>query len=167
MIGTLIRIHWLALARDRVAQVMRFVLPIAFFTIFALVFGGRGGGLGKVDVALVELAPGQVSHAIATSLGREGSLALVTRARLHPGTRDTATVAIDTTRARAMVQAGDVAAAVILPAGLDSTFLRFGAGKPTFRVWTDPSNPIAAQKAITTYRNIDIHAAGTWMKMMR
>ena len=41
MIGTLIRIHWITLQRDRVAQVMRFVLPIAFFTIFALVFGGR------------------------------------------------------------------------------------------------------------------------------
>ena len=26
---------------------------------------------------------------------------------------------------------------------------------------------MAAQKAITTYRSIDIQAAGTWMKMMR
>jgi ABC-2 type transport system permease protein len=56
-------------------------------------------------------------------------------------------VAIDTTRARALVQAGDVSAAVILPAGLDTTFLRLGARKPTFRVWTDPSNPVAAQMA--------------------
>jgi hypothetical protein len=29
------------------------------------------------------------------------------------------------------------------------------------------ASPSAAQIAITTYRNIDIHAAGTWMKMMR
>src|SRR5882672_6091138 len=29
------------------------------------------------------------------------------------------------------------------------------------------ARPTPAQKAITTYRNIDIHAAGTWMKMMR
>jgi len=145
MIGTLIKIHWLTLSRDRVAQVMRFVLPIAFFTIFALVFGGRSGGLGKLDVALVDVAPGRISHAIARSLAAEGSLAVSTRTRLYPNTRDTTTVAIDTTRARALVQAGDVSAAVILPAGLDSTFLRFGAGKPTFRVWHDPSNPVAAQ----------------------
>ncbi len=29
------------------------------------------------------------------------------------------------------------------------------------------ARPTAAQNAITTYRNMDIHAAGTWMKMMR
>src|SRR5262249_895678 len=29
------------------------------------------------------------------------------------------------------------------------------------------ASPMAAQNAMTTYRNIDIHAAGTWMKMMR
>ena len=145
MIGTLIRIYMTTLRRDRVALIMRFVLPIAFFTIFALVFGGRGGGVGKLDVALVELAPGQVSHAIAQSLGGEGSLRILTRTRLHPNTRDTTTVAIDTTRARALVHEGDVSAAVILPAGLDTTFLSFGARKPTFRVWHDPSNPVAAQ----------------------
>jgi ABC-2 type transport system permease protein len=145
MIGTLIRVHWLTLQRDRVAQVMRFVLPIAFFTIFALVFGGRGGGIGKLDVALVDPAPGDVSRAISRGLAGEGSLHILTRTRLHPGTRDTTRVAIDTTSARALVQGGDVAAAVVLPAGLDSTFLRFGAGRPTFRVLTDPSNPIAAQ----------------------
>ena len=29
------------------------------------------------------------------------------------------------------------------------------------------TRPTAAQKAMTTYRNIDIQAAGTWMKMIR
>jgi hypothetical protein len=29
------------------------------------------------------------------------------------------------------------------------------------------AQPTAAQKAIATYRIIDIQAAGTWMKMMR
>lgn len=145
MIGTLIRIHWITLKRDRVAQLMRFLLPIAFFTIFALVFGGRGGGLGKLDVAVVDSAPSEVSRAIARGLGNEGSLRVITRTRLHPNTSDTTRVAIDSLRARALVMSGDVAAAVLLPAGLDTTFLRFGAAKPTFRVLTDPSNPVAAQ----------------------
>jgi ABC-2 type transport system permease protein len=39
MIGTVLRISWLNLRRDRVAQAMTFLLPLAFFSIFALVFG--------------------------------------------------------------------------------------------------------------------------------
>jgi ABC-2 type transport system permease protein len=145
MIGTIIKIHWITLQRDRVAQLMRFLLPIAFFTIFALVFGGRGGGVGKLDVALVDPEPGTVSRAIERGLAGEGSLNILTRARLHPFTSDTTRVTIDSTRARALVLSGDVAAAVLMPAGLDSTFLRFGSARPTFRLLTDPSNPIAAQ----------------------
>ena len=40
MIGTVIRIHWTNLRRDRVAQLLAFVVPMAFFTIFAMIFGG-------------------------------------------------------------------------------------------------------------------------------
>jgi hypothetical protein len=44
MIRTLLRIHWINLRRDRVAQLLTFVVPMAFFTIFALIFGGRAAG---------------------------------------------------------------------------------------------------------------------------
>ncbi len=40
--GTLMRIAWTNLRRDRVAQALTFVLPVIFFSIFATVFGGRG-----------------------------------------------------------------------------------------------------------------------------
>ena len=36
MIGTLLRIGWLNLKRDRVAQALTFLLPIVFFSIFAI-----------------------------------------------------------------------------------------------------------------------------------
>ena len=39
MIATLLRVSRISLSRDRVAQAMSFLLPIAFFSIFALVFG--------------------------------------------------------------------------------------------------------------------------------
>ena len=42
MIRTLLRIQWINLRRDRLAQLLTFVVPVAFFTIFALIFGGRG-----------------------------------------------------------------------------------------------------------------------------
>ena len=40
---TVLRIAWLNMKRDRVAQALTFLLPIVFFSIFATVFGGRGG----------------------------------------------------------------------------------------------------------------------------
>ncbi len=40
--GTLLRIAWINLRRDRVAQALTFILPIIFFSIFATVFGGQG-----------------------------------------------------------------------------------------------------------------------------
>ena len=40
--GTLLRIGWLNLRRDRVALALVFALPILFFSIFATVFGGQG-----------------------------------------------------------------------------------------------------------------------------
>ena len=55
MIGPVVRISWLALARDRYALVLSFVVPIAFFSILALVFGGLGReGLPPVRVVVVD-----------------------------------------------------------------------------------------------------------------
>ena len=52
---TLLRIGWKNLKRDRVAQTLTFVLPIVFFSIFASVFGGRGGdSTPRVSVAVVD-----------------------------------------------------------------------------------------------------------------
>ena len=36
---TLLRVGWTNLSRDRVAQALTFLLPIIFFSIFAMVFG--------------------------------------------------------------------------------------------------------------------------------
>ena len=47
MIRTVLRIHWTNLRRDRVAQMLTFIVPMAFFTVFALIFGGRSGN-GRV-----------------------------------------------------------------------------------------------------------------------
>ena len=58
MLGTVLRVNWLNLKRDRVAQGLTFVLPIAFFTIFGLVFGGMSGGdaMSKVKLAIATSA---------------------------------------------------------------------------------------------------------------
>ena len=44
MIRTLMLVDWINLKRDRVALALTFILPIVFFSIFAMIFGGMSGG---------------------------------------------------------------------------------------------------------------------------
>ena len=56
MILMFVRNSWAQLARDRAAQVLAFVVPLVFFSIFAVIFGSRGpaDGTSRVKVAVVD-----------------------------------------------------------------------------------------------------------------
>ncbi|MGH9408107.1 MAG: hypothetical protein ACRD1V_01480, partial [Vicinamibacterales bacterium] len=55
MIRTLLKINWTNLRRDRVAQMLSFLLPVLFFSIFAMVFGNQGNGsTARIHVAVVD-----------------------------------------------------------------------------------------------------------------
>jgi ABC-2 type transport system permease protein len=82
MIGTLLRIHWINLSRDRVGQMLSFVVPAAFFTIFALVFGNANrGGTGRIHVAVVDESHTAVSARLVRALKAEKGMVAITRAR--------------------------------------------------------------------------------------
>jgi ABC-2 type transport system permease protein len=146
MIGTLLRIWWTSLSRDRVAQSMTFLLPIAFFSIFAIVFGGRGReAMSRVPVLVVDEDRSEASARLVRTLGGETSLAVVTRARRAGAPRDAAEQPLDRPRAEAMVRGGDAPVAIVLPSGFGASLGRFGAGGASVELLSDPSNPIAAQ----------------------
>jgi ABC-2 type transport system permease protein len=143
MIRTLLRIHWINLRRDRVAQLLTFVVPMAFFTIFALIFGGRGGGVTRrVHLAVVDESHTQVSARLVRALQAEKSLIVLTRARTA---RDTTRIPIDRARAERLVREGRVPVALVLPAGLDTSLARFDGGGTPLQMLSDPSDPIAPQ----------------------
>ena len=54
MIPTLLRIGWLNLKRDRTAQAMTFVLPIMFFSIFAMIFGHQRNSTPRTFVMVLD-----------------------------------------------------------------------------------------------------------------
>ena len=139
MIGTVLRIGLLNLRRDRVAQAMTFILPVAFFSIFALVFGGSGErSTPKIAVALVDEDHSEVSQRLVAALEREPGLRVRTSAR--QGETD---VPLDRERARALVRNGDVPVAVVLPAGLGGGSLWAGPDRPEALILADPSDPVA------------------------
>jgi ABC-2 type transport system permease protein len=145
MIGTLLRIGFISLSRDRVAQSMTFILPIAFFSIFAVVFGNQGRDrMARVPVALVDEDHSVQSGRVMAALQADSALRVVTRARTA-GSRDTARFTVDRARAEALVRDGDVPVAVILPPGIGARLGHFGAEAPEVQVLTDPSDPIASQ----------------------
>lgn len=143
MIGTLLRIGWLNLRRDRVAQALTFLLPIVFFSIFASVFGRQGNAAtAKVRVAVVDEDQSEVSQRIVQGLQNEKGLRARTTANEKGGGP-----ALDRASAERLVKSGDLPVAVVLPAGFGAAFMESGfsgEGKPV-QLLADVSDPIAPQ----------------------
>jgi ABC-2 type transport system permease protein len=159
MIPTLVRIYWTSLRRDRVAQAMTFLLPVMFFSIFALVFGQRGrGGMQRVPVAIADLDRSEISQRLIRALQHEPGLLVRTAARPVGAPKEAAEVPLDPERARALVHDGDVSVALVIPAGFDSTFGHFGRGGARITMFTDPSDPIAPRVAAGLLQKVSMTA---------
>jgi ABC-2 type transport system permease protein len=143
MIATVLRIAWLNLSRDRVAQAMSFVLPIAFFSIFALVFGSQGRAASRpLRVALVDEDASDASRGFVSVLGKEAALRLVTAARRRQAPAGAESVPLDRARAEALVRDGDVPVALVLPVGFGKALGSFESPARALLL-ADPADPIA------------------------
>lgn len=150
MIWTIVRNGFRGLRRDRGAVVLSFILPIAFFSIFAYVFGTMGSsGTPRVSVIVVDEDRSLVSTRLVHGLRDEPSLQISTKPKTsqeggpaHPADYTAAT-------AEAAVKQGDAPAAIIIPKGFGANPIAFGpAGhRPVFTILHDQSDPIAAQVA--------------------
>jgi ABC-2 type transport system permease protein len=138
--GTLIRIAWTNLRRDRVAQALTFVLPIIFFSIFASVFGGRGDApTPRVRAAVVDDDRSPFSARVIAALRAESSLQVRTTA-----SGNDADAPLDRASAERLVRGGDVPVAIVIPSGLGDAFGTNGfGGGPSITLLADPSDPIA------------------------
>jgi ABC-2 type transport system permease protein len=137
---TLIRIAWINLTRDRVAQAMTFLLPIIFFSIFATVFGNQGNAqTTRIRVAVVDEDQSELSRRMIEGMRKESGLRVRTSA-----TDDAGGVVLDRPAAERLVRSGDVPVAVVIPHGLGAAFGQSGfGGGPAMVLLADPSDPIA------------------------
>ena len=76
MIWTVMRINALRLLHNRVELLLTFVVPIAFFSIFAVIFGGGmgSGSTPKVKVVAVDEVNSVSSQAVIDSLHQSAGL---------------------------------------------------------------------------------------------
>jgi ABC-2 type transport system permease protein len=132
------------LKRDRAAFVLAFVLPVAFFTIFASIFAGSGKATTrKVSVAVVDEDGGDASRRFVAGLKAEAGLSV----GLKPGPEDDPAGPFYTAaQAERAVRKGEVPVALIIPKGFGEHAIAFGPGasRATLRILADSADPVAA-----------------------
>jgi len=136
----------LALRRDRGALVLSFVLPLAFFSIFAVIFGKQNDATPKVKVIVVDEDQSEASRDLVNGLKSESSLVVMTapaaKSKKAPPPADyTAATAEDA------VKAGDAPVALIIPRGFGQHPMAFGGdqSQSSIQLLNDQSDPIAPQ----------------------
>jgi ABC-2 type transport system permease protein len=149
MIGLIVGNSWRQLRRDRAAQVLAFVVPIVFFSIFAVIFG-RGGNrmdsTSRVAVAVADESGTAVSRALVAALQADSGLQVMTVTLKPRGTGPAGGQVITRALAEQLVKRGDVPVALVLPPGIESSIGSFGrAPGVKALILNDPSDPIAAR----------------------
>jgi|KBSMisStandDraft_5_1062788.scaffolds.fasta_scaffold52779_2 ABC-2 type transport system permease protein len=136
------------LRRDRAAFVLAFVLPVAFFSIFAGIFAGSGRATTRrVNLVVVDEDQSAGSRRFVAGLRAEAGLAV----SLKPGDKDAeehpAGPAYTAATAEQAVRKGDVPVALVIPKGFGARPLSFGPGneRVALRLLSDSSDPIAPQ----------------------
>jgi hypothetical protein len=144
VIPAIIKTSLTSLRRDRGALALSFVLPIAFFTIFAVIFGTRRDTTPRITVLLVDEDHSTASQRLIRGLENEGSLHVLLRPAPKNGIEQPEYTAI-TAEAAVRTQLGALSTLVILIMSSigGSMFPRFlmpeamqKAGLLTINAWT-------------------------------
>jgi ABC-2 type transport system permease protein len=146
LIFAIVRTALTGLRRDRASLALSFVLPIAFFTIFAMVFSGQHDTIPRVHLIVVDQDHSSASRDLVRGLEREGSLLISTHldAKQKGGTPPPFTAAT----AEAAVKGGDFSVALIIPAGWGAHPVAFGpdgGAASKIQLLNDQSDAIAPQ----------------------
>ena len=141
-IRTLLRISFLNLRRDRVAQALTFLLPVMFFSIFASVFGNQRDATSRIPVAVADEDQSVYSTKLVKALAAEGGLRVQTTAN-----RDGSGAVLTRDTAEALVRAGTFSVAIAIPKGMGDRPNIFEASDsgPKVQVLADVSDPVAPQ----------------------
>jgi ABC-2 type transport system permease protein len=133
MIGTVVRVGWLTLARDRVALVLTFVLPLVFFSVFASVFG-----------AMDSIEPGPVRALVVLEDDHPLTELLGERLSADPALEILDSEGAETRRdAERLVRAGTAQVAIVLPDGLGAALADPRSPRVTVEILADRSDPLA------------------------
>jgi ABC-2 type transport system permease protein len=141
----IIRTAMVSLRRDRGALSLSFILPVVFFSIFAVIFGGRRDTTPKIHVLIVDEDHSRPSGRLAQGLKQEGSLVVKTRPDPVKGVEQPEYTAAT---AETAVKEGVAPVAVIIPHGFGENPISLGpasSNQPAIQLLEDSSDAIAPQ----------------------
>ncbi|SPE20236.1 ABC multidrug efflux pump, inner membrane subunit [Candidatus Sulfotelmatomonas gaucii] len=146
MIFHVARTALIALKRDRGALVLSFVLPIVFFSIFAVIFGKQNGSTPKVKLIVVDEDQSETSRDLVKGLMSESSLVVRTSPAAEKKNAPSP-AAYTAATAEAAVKAGDAPVALVIPQGFGQHPIAFGpgGGGSSIELLNDQSDTIAPQ----------------------
>jgi len=146
MIWTVVQTSWRRLKNNRSELVLTFVVPIIFFSIFAVIFGSRGGsssGTPKIKVAIADTSDTTTSKRATELLREQQSLRLADRRASQPyfggeSAKDEPATTVSLATAEDLVRRGMVSAAIVFEPNREGTM-------PEVRVLTDTYDQVASQ----------------------
>lgn len=144
MIPAIIKTSLTSLRRDRGALALSFVLPIAFFTIFAVIFGSRRDTTPRITVLVVDEDHSAASERLTKGLEDEGSLHVLLRPAPKSGVEQPEYTAIT---AEAAVRAGNAPVAIVIPHGFGLAPISFGGDRDraVIQLLKDSSDMVASE----------------------
>lgn len=145
MIFPVVRTALMALRRDRGALALSFILPISFFTIFAVIFAGHRDSTPRVKMLVVDEDHSTASQRVIQGLEHETSLSVKKGPDAKQGVAQPDYTAAT---AEAAVKAGDAPVALIIPRGFGENPISFGRSdqsRPTIQLLKDSSDMVAPQ----------------------
>lgn len=140
MIRRVLWINWLNLKRDRVALGLTFILPLIFYSIFAVIFGSRSqGGTSRIQVVVLDQDRSEASQRFIAGLQTEDSF------RFHPTASDSLPGPQTREDATEWVRSGNAEIALVIPQGFGASFGDFLNSSAPIEILTDSqADPIAA-----------------------
>ncbi len=143
MIWTVVRVGLLRMWHGRTEILLTFVVPIAFFTIFAFIFDEQIG-LGKsprVNLAVVDEDDTELSREFVTTLAEWETV------RIYAPAEHTEGLFVFTSidPARELVLAGALPLAVVIPQGWTASLTNPGKEAVNLRLLADSADPVAIQ----------------------
>src|SRR5271166_1239855 len=145
MICAIVRSARGSLKRDRAALALSFILPVVFFSIFAVIFGGRRDTTPKINVIVVDEDHSRASQRLVKGLKQEASLVVRTRPEPVKGAEQPEYTGAT---AEIAVREGVAPVAVVVPHGFGENPIALGppdADRPTIQLLEDSSDVVAPQ----------------------
>jgi ABC-2 type transport system permease protein len=149
MIFAVVRAAWTMLRRDRAALALTFVVPVVFFSVFALIFGGqRSSGTRRVKLIAVDEDASARSKRFLDTLATEKAFDLQRAPRSSDGAAPPPPY--DRAAAEAAVRGGEASVALVVPRGFGEARFAFGppdpaAPRPKLVLLVDSADPIAGE----------------------